>query len=324
MKNDPEVRFFRKEVANDTFARGRVMTRCRPDASRCSVGLTSVRTYSTAIALAVIVSAVACTREGEPEPPRGPASAVLPASAGPRATVAVDAEDWQWTMPIKSYSAARYSHLGAVTTDNVKNLRPAWTFSTSVLRGHEEPPIVVNNTMYVLTPFPNILYALDLTQPGAPKKWQYEPKPQSEAQGVACCDVVNRGPCFADGKIVFNTLDNHVVAVDATTGQEVWKTKVGDINTGETMTMAPLVVKGMVLVGNSGGEMGVRGWLKALDLGSGAVRWTAYSTGTDADVKIGSRFKAFYKKDQGKDLGVNSWMGEQWKIGGGTVWGWIS
>src|SRR5829696_1392149 len=324
MKEEPEVRFFHSDLANDSFARGRVMTRCRPDASRCSVGLTSVRILSTAIALGVIVSTVACTREGEPEPPRGPASAVLPASAGPRATVALDAEDGQWTMPIKSYSAARYSQLGEITTDNVKNLRSAWTFSTSVLRGHEEPPIVVNNTMYVLTPFPNILYALDLTQPGAPKKWQYEPKPQSEAQGVACCDVVNRGPSFADGKIVFNTLDNHVVAVDAATGKELWKTKVGDINIGETMTMAPLVVKGKVLVGNSGGEMGVRGWLKALDLGSGRLLWTAYSTGPDVDVKIGSRFKAFYPKDQGKDLGVNTWQGEQWKIGGGNVWGWLS
>jgi PQQ-dependent dehydrogenase (methanol/ethanol family) len=224
-------------------------------------------------------------------------------------------------MPMKSYNGIRYSQLAQITAANAKDLRPAWTFSTSVLRGHEEPPIVANNTMYVLTPFPNILYALDLD---GNKKWQYEPKPLSEAQGVACCDVVNRGPSFADGKIVFNTLDDHVVAVDAATGKEVWKTKVGDINIGETMTMAPLVVNGKVLVGNSGGELGVRGWLKALDLASGRVLWTAYSTGSDADVKIGSRFKAFYPKDRGTDLGVNTWQGEQWKIGGGNVWGWIS
>jgi PQQ-dependent dehydrogenase (methanol/ethanol family) len=227
-------------------------------------------------------------------------------------------------MPTKSYNASRYSQLAEITTENAKNLKVAWTFSTSVLRGHEESPIVVNNTMYVLTPFPNYLYALDLTKPGAPQKWLYDPKPQSEAQGVACCDVVNRGPIYADGKIVFNTLDDNVAAVDANTGKEVWKTKVGDINTGETMTMAPLVVKGKVLVGNSGGELGVRGWLKALDLGSGKVLWTAYSTGSDDDVKIGPRFKAFYKKDQGKNLGLSSWQGDQWKIGGGNVWGWLS
>ena len=301
------------------------MSRCSPAASRRSVRpLVSVGSLRVLVGFGVALLLHACTREHEAEPARVPAPSAAPASAGPRATATLDAEDGQWTMPAKSYNAIRYSQLGEITADNVKSLRPAWTFSTSVLRGHEEPPIVVNNTMYILTPYPNILYALDLTQPGAPKKWQYEPKPESAAQGVACCDVVNRGPAYADGKIVFNTLDNHVVAVDAATGAELWKTKVGDINTGETMTMAPLVVKGKVLVGNSGGEMGVRGWLKALDLSNGSVLWTAYSTGPDADVLIGSRFKPFYPKDRGKDLGVNSWPGEQWKIGGGTVWGWLS
>jgi PQQ-dependent dehydrogenase (methanol/ethanol family) len=255
---------------------------------------------------------------------REPAPAAVPATGAPRATAALEAEDGQWTRPAKDYAGLRYSQLVDITTSNVRTLRPAWTFSTSVLRGHEEAPIVVNNTMYVLTPFPNLLYALDLTREGAPLKWTYDPKPRAEAQGVACCDVVNRGPVVATGTVVFNTLDNHVVAVDAASGKERWNTKVGDINTGETMTMAPLVVKGLVLVGNSGGEMGVRGWLKALDLASGAVRWTAYSTGPDSSVLIGSRFKPFYPKDRGKDLGVNSWVGEQWKIGGGTVWGWIT
>ena len=302
------------------------MARCRPEVSRrCVSGLISaVRMHVTLTLGAALALSQGCTREQTPERAHDPAMPVAPAMAGPRASVTLDAEDGQWTMPAKSYNAARYSQLGQITADNVRTLHPAWTFSTSVLRGHEEPPIVVNNTMYVLTPYPNILYALDLTQPGAPKKWQYEPKPESAAQGVACCDVVNRGPAYADGRIVFNTLDNHVVAVDANTGQELWKTKVGDINTGETMTMVPLVVKGKVLVGNSGGEMGVRGWLKALDLASGKLLWTAFSTGSDTDVKIGSRFKAFYPKDRGKDLGTSTWPGETWKIGGGTVWGWLS
>jgi len=301
------------------------MARGSTDVShRCVSGLISAVRIHVALTLgAALAFTQACTRERTPERAHDPAAPAAPAMAGPRAGVTLDAEDGQWTMPAKSYNAARYSQLGEITTDNVKTLRPVWSFSTSVLRGHEEPPIVVGSTMYVLTPYPNILYALDLTQQGA-KKWSYEPEPQAEAQGVACCDVVNRGPSFADGKIVFNTLDNHVVAVDAATGKEVWKTKVGDINTGETMTMAPLVVKGKVLVGNSGGEMGVRGWLKALDLASGKLLWTAYSTGPDSDVKIGSRFKAFYPKDRGKDLGVSTWQGEQWKIGGGTVWGWLS
>ena len=233
-------------------------------------------------------------------------------------------EDGQWMMPAKNYASTRYSGLDQITTDNVKHLQPAWTFATGVLRGQEAAPLVVNNTMYIVTPYPNILYALDLTQPGAPMKWNYKPKPAASAQGVACCDVVNRGAAYANGKIFYNILDNHTVAVDAQTGQEVWKTKLGDINRGESMTMAPLVVKDKVLVGNSGGEFGVRGWLTALDANTGKIAWRAYSTGPDADVLIGPTFKPFYSQDRGKDLGVTTWPPDAWKIGGGTVWGWIS
>ena len=274
--------------------------------------------------LAMAAFLAACTRDNAPVEGKRPAPPQLPAGGTPRATAPLEPEDGQWTRPTKDYAGLRYSQLAGITTANVKNLTPAFTFSTAVLRGHEEPPIVVNNTMYILTPFPNLLYALDLAKPGAPVKWTFDPKPRSEAQGVACCDVVNRGPTYADGKILFNTLDDHVVAVDAGSGKQLWKTKVGDINTGETMTMAPLVVKNLVYVGNSGAELGVRGWLKALDLNSGAVKWTAWSTGPDSAVLIGSRFKPFYPKDRGQNLGVSSWVGDQWMIGGGTVWGWIT
>ncbi|OLE56051.1 MAG: methanol dehydrogenase, partial [Acidobacteria bacterium 13_1_20CM_3_53_8] len=206
---------------------------------------------------------------------------------------------------------------------NIKNLKVAWTFSTGVNRGQEAAPIVVGNMMYVVTPYPNILYALDLTQPGS-VKWKYEPQPAAAAQGVACCDVVNRGAVFANGKVFFNTLDGNSVAVDAQTGKEIWKTSVANINIGETLTMAPLVVNNKVLVGNSGGEFGVRGWLAALDADSGKIVWRAYSTGPDSDVLIGANFKPYYQSDQGRDLGVSSWPPDAWKIGGGTVWGWIS
>jgi PQQ-dependent dehydrogenase (methanol/ethanol family) len=233
-------------------------------------------------------------------------------------------EDGQWMMPAKNYASTRYSGLDQITTANVQHLQPAWTFATGVLRGREAAPLVVNETMYIVTPYPNILYALDLTQPDAPMKWSYKPKPVASAQGVACCDVVNRGAAYANGRIFYNTLDNHTVAVDAQTGQEVWKTKLGDITRGESMTMAPLVVKDKVLVGNSGGEFGVRGWLTALDANTGKIAWRAYSTGPDADVLIGSTFKPFYPQDRGKDLGVTTWPPDAWKIGGGTVWGWIS
>jgi glucose dehydrogenase len=172
-----------------------------------------------------------------------PSLPVAPASAAPR-------EDGQWTMPAKNYASTRYSELDEINTDSVKRLQVAFTFSTGVNRGHEGVPLVIGSTMYVVTPYPNILYALDLTQPGAPMRWRYEPKPVAASQGVACCDTVNRGPVFSNGKLFYNTLDGNVVAVDADTGKEVWKTTVGEINKGESMSMAPLVVKDRVIVGN--------------------------------------------------------------------------
>jgi PQQ-dependent dehydrogenase (methanol/ethanol family) len=229
-----------------------------------------------------------------------------------------------WPMPAHDFSSTRYSPLNEITRDNVGRLKVAFSFSTGVNRGQEAAPIVVGDTMYVVTPFPNIVYALDLTKDGAPAKWSFRPQPDSASQGVACCDVVNRGGVVADGKLFFNTLDGQTIALDTATGKQVWRTKLGDINRGETITMAPLVVKDKVLVGISGGEFGVRGWLAALDTSSGRVVWKAYSTGPDKDVLIGPTFKPFYASDKGKDLGVSSWPPEAWKTGGGSVWGWIS
>jgi alcohol dehydrogenase (cytochrome c) len=227
-------------------------------------------------------------------------------------------------MAAKDYASTRFSKLDQITTSNIHSLKLAWTFSTGLTRGHEAAPLIVNNTMYVVTPYPNYLYALDLTKPGAPMKWVYQPDPEPASQGVACCDVVNRGAAYWNGKIIYNTLDVQTVAVDAQTGKQVWKTKLGDINTGESMTMAPLVVKGVVLVGNSGGEFGVRGWLTGLDADTGKIKWRAYGAGPDKDVLIGPNFRPFYASDRGTDLGMKSWPGDSWKIGGATAWSWIS
>jgi PQQ-dependent dehydrogenase (methanol/ethanol family) len=248
--------------------------------------------------------------------------ALTAGSADREGAGAADGDDGQWHRPARDYASTRYSGLAQITADNVKQLRPAWSFATGVNRGHEAAPIVVGDTVYIVTPYPNVLYALDARGGGV--RFKYEPKPAAAAQGVACCDVVNRGAAYADGRIVFNTLDMHTVAVDARTGRELWKTKLGDINRGETMTMAPLIVKNKVLVGNSGGELGVRGWLTALDLQSGKIAWRAYSTGPDADVLIGPGFKPFYASDRTPNLGVTTWPPEAWRIGGGTVWGWLS
>ncbi|HKG91019.1 MAG TPA: PQQ-binding-like beta-propeller repeat protein, partial [Gemmatimonadaceae bacterium] len=117
---------------------------------------------------------------------------------------------------------------------------------------------------------------------------------------------------------------NQVVAVDAATGAEAWRVRIGDINRGETMTMAPLVVKGKVIVGNSGGEFGVRGWIMALDAATGRIAWKAYATGPDEEVLIGPGFRPFYPLDRGRDLGVRSWPPSMWQTGGATAWGWVS
>jgi len=229
-----------------------------------------------------------------------------------------------WPMAARDYASTRFSPLDDISPANVATLRLAFTFSTGVVRGHEAAPIVAGGTMFIITPYPNVVYALDLSQPGAPLRWRFEPKPEAFAQGVACCDVVNRGLAYADGKVFLNTLDNQTIALDAATGKERWRYRSGDIRAGETRTMAPLVVNGRVLIGNSGGEYGVRGWLTALDAERGKELWRAYSTGPDRDVLIGPAYKPFYAKDRGADLGVQTWPSDAWKIGGGTVWGWIS
>jgi PQQ-dependent dehydrogenase (methanol/ethanol family) len=232
-------------------------------------------------------------------------------------------DDGQWTMPSKNYASTRYSALAQVTRANVRGLKLAFTFDTHNRRGQEAAPIVVGSMMYIMTPYPNHLWALDLKNGGKPK-WVFRPHPNPASQGVACCDVVNRGATYANGRLFFTTLDGNVFAVDAATGRQIWRARLGNISHGETITMSPLVAEGKVLVGNSGGEMGVRGWLIALDARSGRIAWKAWSTGPDKDVLIGPGFKPWFASDRGKDLGVKTWPTDAWKIGGGTVWGWIS
>jgi PQQ-dependent dehydrogenase (methanol/ethanol family) len=250
------------------------------------------------------------------------ATAAQPIAQSARSAAPVDNGNWE--MPGKNYASTRFSAMRQITPANVRGLGLAFTFSTGTTKGFEAPPLVVGSTMYVITPFPNYLYALDLTKDGAPAKWVFKPKPAAASQGVACCDVVNRGAAYANGRIFFNTLDGQTIAVDAKSGKQIWRTRLGNIQKGETITMAPLVAGGKVLVGNSGGEMGVRGWIAALDAGSGKLAWKAYNTGPDKDVLIGPKFRPFYASDRGKDLGVKTWPPEAWKIGGATVWGWIS
>jgi PQQ-dependent dehydrogenase (methanol/ethanol family) len=232
-------------------------------------------------------------------------------------------DDGQWTIPAKNFANSRFSELSQVNTTNVSQLKVAWTFGTGVNRGQESAPLVVSNTMFIVTPYPNYLYALDLSNSGA-IKWRFEPQVDQAVLGEACCDSVNRGVAYESGKIFMNTLDGHTIAVDAQSGKELWNKPLCNFHIGETMTMAPFVVSGKVFVGNAGSQFGARGWIQALDAVSGNVLWKAFSTGPDSDCLISKNFHPFYEMDRGKDLGVKTWPPDQWKLGGGTVWGWIS
>ena len=233
----------------------------------------------------------------------------------------------QWVMTGRTYDLQRYSPLDQISTTNVKNLHVAWTMSTGTLRGHEGNPLVVGSTMYLHSSFPNKVYALDLTKPGAPQIWQFTPEQSTDAIAIACCDVVNRGLAFdpKTNRLVIELLAGDVLALDAKTGKQAWRSKSADFKKGETMTNAPLVVDDMVLTGISGGEFGVRGRITAFSMADGKETWRTYSTGPDKDVGITENtLKSPYASAQGKDLGVSTWQGDEWQRGGGTTWGWYS
>ena len=228
-----------------------------------------------------------------------------------------------WTTPSGDLQGTRYSSLSEITTSNVGSLVEEFNFPTNAIASHEGNPLVVNNVMYVVTPWPNKLIAMDLTRPGT-QLWVFDPHTNGDARGVACCDVVNRGASYANGMVVYATLDGHVVAVDATKGTQVWKTAIASPTVGEVLTGAPIIVGNNVIVGDSGAELGVRGWIQALNLNNGLPVWKAYNTGPDKDVLIGPKFHPYYAKDQGTDLGKSTWPTNMWQQGGSTVWGWLT
>jgi lanthanide-dependent methanol dehydrogenase len=228
-----------------------------------------------------------------------------------------------WVMPTGDYANTRYSKLNQITAANVGKLQVAWTFSTGVLRGHEGGPLVIGDVMYVHGPFPNPVFALDLKNDGK-ILWKYEPKQDPNVIPVMCCDTVNRGVAYADGKIFLHQADTTLVALDAKTGKEVWSVKNGDPSKGETGTQAPMIFKDKVVTGISGGEFGVRGSVTAYDIKTGKRVWRGYSMGPDSDTLMDGDKTTHLGKPVGKDSGINTWQGDQWKIGGGTTWGWYS
>ena len=228
-----------------------------------------------------------------------------------------------WVMSAGNYANTRYSQLDEINQDNVQNLEMAWSFSTGVLRGHEGNSLIIDDVMYVHTPYPNIVYALDLNNDGA-IKWKYEPKQNyDETVPVMCCDVVNRGLSYGDGKIFLNQADTTLVALDIDTGEVLWSDKRDTPTTGATNTGNANVFKDKIIVGISGGEFGVRGYVQAYDM-KGKTLYKAYSTGPDAEMMVDPQNTTAMLQPIGKDSSLNSWQGEQWKIGGGTTWGWFS
>ena len=229
----------------------------------------------------------------------------------------------QWVIQTGDYANQRYSKLDQINKDNVGTMQVAWTFSTGVLRGHEGSPLVIGDMMYVHAPFPNTVFALDLSKEGQ-IVWKDEPKQDADVIPVMCCDTVNRGVAYADGKIFLHQADTTVVALDAKTGKVVWSVKNGDPKKGETNTATVLPVKDKVIVGISGGEFGVRGSVTAYSIADGKLLWRGYSMGPDSDTLIDPEKTTHLGKPVGADSGLNTWEGDQWKIGGGTTWGWYS
>ena len=226
-----------------------------------------------------------------------------------------------------NYAGTRYSELDQINANNVKTLQPAWTFSTGVLRGHEGGPLVVNDILYIHTPFPNTVYAIN--QKTQSVIWEFTPVMDADVTiPVMCCDTVNRGLAYGDGKIFLQQSDTVLTALDAKTGKRIWSVQNGDPKLGMTNTQAPLVVKNTVLTGIAGGEFGVRGFLAAYDIRTGQLVWKGYSMGPDADTLIDPNKTTTWKDGKVQKVGPNSststWEGDQWKIGGGTTWGWFS
>ncbi|MGQ0703714.1 MAG: PQQ-dependent dehydrogenase, methanol/ethanol family [Gemmatimonadales bacterium] len=258
-------------------------------------------------------------------------AAALPGVTGaqPAASPAADTAG-EWRSPGRDPGLTRYSPLDQINSRNVAGLRATWSFATGSLRGHEGNPLVVGATLYVHTPYPNQVFALDLLRPGAPIKWRYAAPPPPgtrtpPAIPLGCCDLGSRGLGYHEsGKLYVPLLTGELAALDAATGREIWRVRNSDFRAGATLPGAPLVARDLVIVGGSGAEQGVRGQLTAYDALTGRQVWRGWSTGPDTDLLLDGPANPAYPSHQARDLGVTSWLGQQWRTGGGTASGWLS
>jgi PQQ-dependent dehydrogenase (methanol/ethanol family) len=255
------------------------------------------------------------------------AAAVISSSALADADLdAKMADPANWASQAGDNANHRHTTLKQISGDNVNKLQVAWTMSTGVLRGHEGSPLVIGDMMYIHTPFPNNVFAVSLKD--QTYRWKYEPKQDADVVPVMCCDTVNRGLAYGDGKIFLQQADTTLVALDAKTGKVVWSVKNGNPKIGETNTNAPHIFGDKVITGISGGEFGVRGRLVAYDIKTGKPDWKAYSEGTDAEMIMDPQKTMTWTDGKmaavGKDSSLKTWKGDQYKLGGGTTWGWYA
>ncbi|MHB8812044.1 MAG: PQQ-dependent dehydrogenase, methanol/ethanol family [Steroidobacteraceae bacterium] len=237
-----------------------------------------------------------------------------------------------WPSMGQNLALDRNSKLTQINTKTVKHLQMIWSQSTGALRGHEGQPIVVDvggkPMMYFVSAWPNIVQALDLSDPDHPVEvWNYLKKTDRDLSAVprACCDTVNRGLNYADGKVLFNTLDGYLIALDAMTGKVDWEVKHAYPDHGETVTNAPLIANDKVIVGFGGDEFAARGRVEAYDLATGKLDWRYWDNGTDEE--IGLTADTNKANPQFGTAGQNTGMtypGDEWKRGGGSAWAWYS
>jgi alcohol dehydrogenase (cytochrome c) len=205
-------------------------------------------------------------------------------------------EPHNWLMYRGTYDGHGYSPLEQINPGNVKKLRPVWSFSSELVEGHQAPPIVNNGIMFVSTPQNQVLA---LNAKNGDLLWRYK---RELPDDLAQPHPTNRGVALYEDKVYLATMDAHVVALDAKTGQVVWDTAVDDARKGYYYTLAPLVAKGKVMIGSSGGEYGVRGYVAALDARTGKEVWRTYTIPAPGEP------------------GSETWQGDTWKTGGGSVW----
>ena len=227
-------------------------------------------------------------------------------------------------MPSITYNGWNYSTLDQVNLQNVKNLQVAWTLQIGILDDHEASPLVVGDTMYIVSPKPNYVYALDLTKDGV-IKWEFRPTMDvALATAQTCCGAQTRGLYYAEGKVFYATLDGQVIALDAKSGEQLWRTVGTDIARSEGMAGNAIVINNLFIGGNEGGEFGVRGKVHSYDINTGRNMWTFYNMGPNNEVGIGARYNKNYAYLSGTNPALDTWYGDSWKRGGGTSWGYFT